>query len=221
MKMDTKHPDTKIILSENFRSRQEVMDHGFQVVGSALRFNGDGVTFTGASGNRLYLPACPSASILMNQFSCNMVFTPGWNSSSTAGNTFFEQDGNIGYCSYYPTIDMYCSHPGYGYRIATSATNVKTYLRYGQKNYLSYLISNGSQKLWLNGTQIASTTTAGIMPYSGSNVLKGLVIGSSSAAAGYANPVNGTIHNLQWLNTTMTIEDHLDFMHNDTYSEIF
>lgn len=221
MKMDTIGIDSKIILNERFRSAQEVMGHGFQIVGSALRFNGDGVTFTGVAGNRLYLPASPAATTLMLEFSTHISFTPGWDSSSTAAQTIFEQDGNYGYCTYYPTIDLYCAPPGWGYRISSPAATVKANLRYGMKNLLSYSIKNGEQKIWLNGTQIASTTSAGIMPTPGVNILRGLVIGSASATAGYAGPFNGTIHHVQWNSKTMTLEEHLDFMHNDTYSEVF
>lgn len=223
MKLDTKHPDTRIILSERFRSRQEVMDHGFQIVGNGITFPGDGVKFTGAAGQRLVLAQSPSKSLMLTAFSAQVCFTPAWDVNEVAANSYvlWDQEPNIGYAGFsiWANLCPY-SAPGDVYKCSSNAATTRAAWKQYTKNCLSYSITNGTQRAWLNGVQIA-TASISPMPAATSNIARGLNIGCNGSATGYTSVFNGTIHSIDWLSTTTTLEDHLDFMHNDTFSEVF
>jgi hypothetical protein len=224
MKMDTKGIDPRIILSERFRSAQEVMDHGFQIVGSGITFPGDGVKFTGAAGQRLVLPQCPNNSLLPTAWSVHISFTPAFVKGISGTYAFYTQE--TGHGGLYITANETFRANVIG--ISSSAGGAapgyadwSPYWRDLTKNYVSYTIYNGAQIMWINGVQVSRGYVGSVMPPTTSNIARALVVGCFASAGSFGNVFNGTIHAIDWFNTTMTIEDHLDFMHNDTYSEIF
>lgn len=221
MKMDTKGIDPRIILSERFRSAQEVMDHGFQIVGSGITFPGDGVKFDSSivTTDRLNSLSTPNRAMRLTEFSAHTSFTPEFSISSGVQRHLWTQDPNYGFCAFTPGGVLYIAVPGGSNVVNISYANWSAAIRLNKRNWMSYSIKNGEQNVWLNGVLIGSGT-ANVMPPANSALARPLYIGNDAKATP-SNPWHGTIHQITWLNTTMTIEDHLDFMHNDTYSEIF
>lgn len=221
MKMDTKGIDPRIILSERFRSAQEVTDRGFQIVGNGITFPGDGVKFTGAAGQRLVLPQTPSRALALMSFSAHVSFTPGFAKADNADRYVFGQDPAGGFFLWSPSVGgLFTAMPGDWWKVSGAATVVREVWREYEKNHVSYSLRNGELRLWMNGVQVG-TASSSPLPAAGSFVNLPLIVGASGGGTGFAGVWIGTIHAIDWFSTTMTIEDHLDFMHNDTYSEIF
>lgn len=219
--MDTKGIDPRIILSERFRSAQEVMDHGFQIVGSGITFPGDGVKFTGAAGQRLTIAMSPSSSLYLDACSVHTAFSPNFPfDSDPTQRRLWAQDTNHGFLTIVPTDKIYICFPNSNaIGLSVPYNSWVAVMRQGQKNYLSYSLKNGEQTAWLNGVQVSVQTNNNITPTS--PVARTLHIGCNASEGAYNCNFIGTIHHISWYSKTMTIEDHLDFMHNDTYSEIF
>lgn len=212
----------RAILRERFRSAQEVQDRGYVINGSGITFPGDGVRFTGAAGQRLVLDLAPSRTVGLTSFSAHCCFTPQFNPDDGATHCIWTMNPN--YAWLWVALwagGILAGPPGESFRSTGAPAAVLAVWRGGNKNWLTYSITNGSQQMFLNGVLVGSSSTAGIMPASGGHLAAALVVGSAGSLSGYNTVWTGTIHEIAWFDTTMTLEDHLDWMQGDTYREVW
>lgn len=209
----------RCILREQFRNAQEVQDRGYVINGTGITFPGNGVRFTGAAGQRLVLPRTPSRTLGLRAFSAHVAFTPEFAKTDAAKRVLFDLD-SLGYVWWWPEAALYCAAPGDSWKVAASNTSVNAVWRDYARNYLSYTITNGAQSIWLNGSLLA-TSNVSPMPAAKSFQALSATVGAYSLGGGHLAVFNGTIHEIAWFDTTMTLEEHLDWMQGDTYSEVW
>lgn len=217
----------RCILREQFRSAQEVQDRGYVIMGSGITFPGNGVRFTGAAGQRLALPQWPARSQMLSAMSGHCCFTPEFAKDGAglfmvwAGRRPSDPALNVGNLYLDPSgasYGIYATITGTSFGGAGAQATVRSaWLDFG-RNYLSWSVRDGQQLVWLNGVLVGTDTGTKPLPAAASAVAAELMIGCGRQ---YNYVFNGTIHEITWFDAAMTLEEHLDWMQQDTYSEVW